>query len=217
MTRFRVLGLGAGGHAAVMVEALRAAYAGAELVGLLDPDPALAGTTVAGFEVLGGDGELGRLRAAGVSHAFVGVGAVRASDRRARCYELLVREGFVVLTVVHPAAYVSPSAQLGSGAAILPGAVVQARAELAVNVLINSRAVVEHDCRIGEHVHVASGAVLAGGVVVGPRSHVGAGAVVRERIEIGADATVGAGAVVVAPVPTGAVVVGNPARARATG
>jgi acetyltransferase-like isoleucine patch superfamily enzyme len=53
------------------------------------------------------------------------------------------------------------------------------------------------------------------GVRIGPGAVVGAGALLLPGVRIGAGATVGAGAVVVRDVEAGAVVVGNPARARA--
>lgn len=204
--------MGAGGHARVLIDALRALDA-TDIVGVVDRDPTLAGRLVAGVPVLGTDDELAALYARGVRHAFLGVGAVRGGDARARCYERLRTIGFEVLTIVHPAAYVSASARLGTGVTILSRAVVQTGAVVEENALVNTAAVVEHDCRVGPHVHIASGAILAGGVRVGARAHVGAGAVVRELTEIGEGATVGMGAVVVAPVAAGSVVVGNPARA----
>ena len=208
----RVVGLGAGGHARVMIEAIRAASNPPEIVGLLDVDPSRVGTRIDDVPVLGGDAMLRRLFGEGVSHAFVGVGTTSAHERRRQCYERIIEAGLTPLTVVHPRTYVSSSATLGAGVSVMVGAVIQSGAVVAANVLVNSGAVIEHDCRVQEHVHVASGAILAGGVRVGAGAHVGAGAVVRELIEIGPGATVGAGAVVVAPVPAGVVVVGNPAR-----
>lgn len=207
----RVVGVGAGGHARVMIEALRL-IGGCELVGLLDSNPALAGTQPQGVPVLGDDSLLVSLYRDGVHHAFLGLGATRATHVRETLHARLVAMGFDVLSIVHPDAYVSASAHLGSGVTVMCRAVVQTGVHLDTNVIVNTGAIVEHDCRVGAHSHIASGATLAGGVRVGARSHIGAGAIVRESIAIGDDATVGAGAVVVAPVPAGAIVVGNPAR-----
>lgn len=206
----RIIGLGAGGHAKVVLEALRA-IGGFELVGLLDPRRELWGTEVLGVPVLGDDEELGR-QYDGVTKAFIGLGGAADTRPRQRLYERARSHGFEIVDAVHPAATVSASARLGPGVTVLAGAVVNADAHLGENVLVNTGAVVEHDCRVASHAHVASTACLSSGVEVGEAAHVGAGATVLQGARIGTGAVVGAGAVVVRDVEPGTVVVGVPAR-----
>lgn len=208
-----VIGLGAGGHARVLVEILRASEEW-ELAGLLDRDPALTHTRVGGVPVLGNDDLLSDLWQQGVQHAFLGIGAVRDTHARRALFERTKKLGFTFIPVIHPRAIVAPSAQAGEGAAILAGAIVNTDATLGVNVIINTGAIVEHDCRIGSHAHIASGACLAGGVLVGDGAFLGAGCTIRQGLTVGAEAVVGAGAVVIKDVPAGATVVGVPARVR---
>lgn len=205
-----VLGLGAGGHARVLLEALRA-MGGYEVVGLLDPCPDRVGTTVLGVQVLGDDSLLERQYDGGVRHAFVGLGGAAETEPRRRLYDRVRRAGFEVVSIVHPTAVVSPSAELGHGATILAQAVVGPECRLGENVTVNTAAVVEHGCRIGDHVHVATGALLASGVDVGPGTHVGLGARVRQGVRVGAGCIVGAGAVVVKDVDADLIVAGVPA------
>jgi UDP-perosamine 4-acetyltransferase len=207
----RVIGLGAGGHAKVLLEALEA-LGGYDVVGFLDPRRELWGTEVHGVEVLGDDALLGPTYDGGVSSAFIGLGGAADTRPRRRLYELARASGFDVLRIVHPRAVVSPTARLGDGATVLAAAVVNADAHLGENVTVNTAAVVEHDCRLGDHVHVASGATLASGVDVEEGVHVGAGATVLGGTRVGAGAVIGAGAVVTADVEPGLVVVGVPAR-----
>lgn len=207
----RVLGLGAGGHAKVVLETLEA-MGGHEVVGLLDPSPQLVGTSVGGVPVLGDDGLLAPEYHDGVTHVFIGLGGAADTAPRRRLYELARERGFEVVSAVHPTAVVSPSAEIGPGAQILARAVVGAAARLGENVIVNTAAVVEHDCRVGAHAHVASGALLASGVRVGEGAHVGLGARVREGTRIGERAIVGAGAAVVDDVEADTVVAGVPAR-----
>ena len=208
----RVIGLGAGGHAKVVLEALRAA-GGFEVVGLLDPRGALHGDELLGAPVLGGDELLRPHYDDGVRTVFIGLGGVADTRPRQELYERARAAGFTAARVVHPAAVVSGSARLGEGAQVLAAAVVGPDAEVGENAIVNTAAVVEHDCRVGAHAHVAPGATLASAVDVGAGAHVGAGATVLQGVRLGAACVVGAGAVVLQDVAAGAVVVGVPARA----
>lgn len=207
----RMVGIGAGGHARVLLEMLQA-RGDVEVVGLLDTNPELKGAKVLGVRVLGSDELLEGLRRDGVTHAFIGVGGTGDNDPRRRLYELARRSGFELVSLVHPSAVVSPSAALGEGTCVCPGAVVAPGAQLGRNVIVNTGAVVEHDCVVGDHAHVASGAVLAGGVTVGEGAHIGAGASVKQGVRIGPGAVVALGAAVIDDVPERAVVGGVPAR-----
>src|SRR5437660_2060398 len=142
--RLRVIGLGAGGHARVVLEALAAA-GGFDVVGLLDPSRELWGTDVLGVPVLGDDSELGRQYDHAVSHVFIGLGGAADTRPRRRLYEFARATGFDVVSAIHPAAVISPSARVGAGATILAGAIVNAEAEIGENAIVNTGAIVEHD------------------------------------------------------------------------
>lgn len=206
-----VIGLGAGGHARVVVEILRA-RGEVCVVGLLDPNESLWNTRVLDVPVLGSDALLADLLTKGVRHVFVGVGSVGDMRPRRRLYDIAVGCGFEAISAVHPAAVVSPSASIGPGVTIMAGAVINTNARIGKNVLVNTAAVIEHDCGIGNHVHVATGARLASTVAVGDGTHIGLGAVVRQCVRIGRNVIVGAGAVVLEDVPDDVVVAGVPAR-----
>jgi UDP-perosamine 4-acetyltransferase len=207
----RVVGIGAGGHARVLLDMIRAIGAW-EIVGLLDMDERLWGRDVDGVTVIGGDSRLAELYQSGVTHAFIGIGSSGESGPRKRAFNLVTGLGFRVVQILHPSAAVSPAATLGPGAAVMASAVVNTGSRIGVNVIINTGAIVEHDCVVDDHAHIATGSRLGGGVHVGEGSHIGIGASIRQRISIGRGSIVGAGAVVVEDVPDGMVVVGVPAR-----
>lgn len=207
----KIIGLGAGGHAKVLLEILQleATY---EFVGLLDPRRELWDSKVMGVSVLGDDNLIPELRARGVTHAFIGLGGVGDNSHRARIYNLLIERGFELVKTIHSHAIISKSARIGDGAMIMAGAIINAESIVGNNVIINTGSIVEHDCVIGDHVHIASGACLAGGVWLGENAHIGLGASVRQCVRIGKNAIVGAGAVVVKDVEPNTIVVGVPAR-----
>jgi sugar O-acyltransferase (sialic acid O-acetyltransferase NeuD family) len=203
--------VGAGGHAAVLVDLLGMVLPGIKLVAV-DSDEELWGKAVLDVPVVGGDDLLPRLKDEGTTHFVVGVGAVRASGARARLFARTLKLGLKPLTLVHPTAFVAKSCSLSQGCQVMAGAIVNSRAVVGANSLINCGAIVEHDCHIGESVHVATGAQLAGGVVVGPRSLIGIGASVRQGILIGHDCVVGGGSMVVGDMAPQSTAVGVPAR-----
>lgn len=207
----KVIGLGAGGHAKVVIDILRR-VGDYELVGLLDPKEDLWGSEIEGVKVLGGDPLLPELFGQAVTHAFIGLGSVADTYPRQRLYEAARRHGFQIVRAIHPQSVVSATASIGHGPTIMPTSVVNAGATLGDNVIVNTGAIVEHDCVIGDHVHLATGARLCSTVQVGEGAHIGAGATVRQVIRIGEGAAIGAGSVVVKDVEPGTVVVGVPAR-----
>jgi sugar O-acyltransferase (sialic acid O-acetyltransferase NeuD family) len=209
--RVPVVGIGAGGHAKVLIEILRAGTC-YEVAGLLDPRPDSQGQTVLGVPMLGGDSELPRLIAAGIRHFFVGIGSVGDSSARKRLYEHGLALGMEAVSSIHPSAIISPSVRMGHGNMIMAGVVINACTILGNNIIVNTGAVVDHDCWLGDHVHVATGAKLSGTVRVGAGAHIGAGAVIRHNISIGEGTVVGAGAAVIKDVAVNEVVVGVPAR-----
>jgi UDP-perosamine 4-acetyltransferase len=194
--------LGGGGHARVVLDALRAA--GLDVDAIVDPEK--AGSSAFGLPVLRGNPNEGRF--------LVTVGQIRATPTRERIWSeaiaagLRAAEAFVDRTALVPATDV----QVGEGSIVLAGALLGVGTRVGVNCIVNHRALIEHDCVVGDHAHVSPGAILGGSVRIGRRSHVGIGAVIRQGITIGDDATVGAGAVVVDDVENGATVVGVPAR-----
>lgn len=209
-----VIVVGAGGHGVVVADALLAA--GRQVLGFVDPDPAIRGTRPLGLPVLGGDDALGGLFDTPVELAN-GVGGsgtlatIAGGTLRRRVQRRLEASGWKFTTVCHPRATVSVHAELQAGAQVFAGAVVQPAACIAGGAIVNTGAVVEHHCQVGAFAHVAPGAVLCGNVVVGEEAHVGAGAVVRQGVKLAARIVVAAGAAVVCDVAGGAVA-GVPAR-----
>ena len=207
----QIVGLGAGGHARVVMEILHL-NGDCRLIGLLDPREELWGTKIGETAVLGGDDLLPELFAEGVHHAFIGLGSVGDTSPRQSLFGKACRQGFSLISAINPQAIIAPSAAIGSGPTIAAGSVINTDAKLGDNVIINTGAIVEHDCLIDDHTHIATGARLAGEVSVGLGAHIGIGASIRNGIRIGREAIVGAGAAVVSDVPANAVVAGVPAR-----
>lgn len=124
----------------------------------------------------------------------------------------LADAGYELPVVIHPTAWLSPSAQIGSGSVVFAQAAIQTQAVIGRGAILNTGCSVDHHALVGDGVHIGPGAFLAGEVKVGARSWIGIGASVIQQIHIGADVTLGAGAVVISDLPDGVTAVGVPAR-----
>lgn len=204
--------VGAGGHAAVVADALLAA--GERVLGFTDADPSRHGRTLCGLPVLGNDRVLDAHtpQTLALANGIGGVGSRLEPPLRSRVQQRLAAHGWQFVAVRHPSAVVSPFARIGAATQILAACVVQPGAEIGECSIVNTAAAIEHDAVLGAWVHVAPRALLCGGVQVGARCHIGAGAVIRQGVHIGEGTLVGAGAVVVSDFPGSGVLVGVPAR-----
>jgi len=201
--------LGAGGHAKVLVDALRGL--GTDIRGIVDADPAKHGQTLLDVPIIGDDRTV--LASPTDSVLLVnGLGTVRASLQRRQIYESFKSKGYQFATVVHGSAIVAPDVTLGEGAQVMAGAVIQTGCRLGENTIVNTRAAIDHDCAIGSHAHISPGATLCGNVAVGEGTHIGAGATVIQGIRIGRNCTVAAGALVIRDIGDDVIVAGAPAR-----
>ena len=145
--------------------------------------------------------------------AFViGIGTMHAGPARRQMVGRLQLKRWA--SVIHPRAFVSPSATIGAGSVIMPGAIVNARSMIGHHCIINSGAVVEHDVRVGHCTHLSPGTVIGGGAEIGDNSFVGLGSRVRDHISLGNDTLVAMGSVVTASWPPGSALRGVPAKPR---
>lgn len=198
--------IGAGGHAKVCIELLKAqGDLVAFCIGSAD-----SSDTCLGVPVLKSDEHLTTLRREGYSKVFVAIGSNALRNRLAKTATDL---GYELVNAFSPSAVISPSAKIGKGVAIMAGAVVNAEATIDDLCIINTGATVDHDCQIGRAAHIAPQSALAGNVHIGKESFVGIGTKIIPTICVGECVMIGAGSVVISNVDSKTTVVGVPAKA----
>lgn len=94
----------------------------------------------------------------------------------------LVEKGCNLPTIIHPSAYVSPTAQIMPGVVILPQAVVNTNCQVKHGCIINCSAIVDHDCVLEEGVHVCLGAIVKGGNRIPRCMKIEAGGVIKNKM-----------------------------------
>ena len=204
-TPLRLVLVGSGGHAKVVVEILEES-----------PEFQIAGCTsvdgssdLLGYTVLGGDDRLPQLLQDGVRHAFVAIGE---NDLRQKLMVHITALGFTLVNAISPRAMISRRARLETGIVIMPGAIINAESKIGEGAIINTGATIDHDCVVGKYAHIAPGVNLAGTVSIGAGAFLGIGSRVIPGVSVGCWAVVGAGAVIVRDVPDRVTVAGVPAR-----
>jgi sugar O-acyltransferase (sialic acid O-acetyltransferase NeuD family) len=200
--------VGAGGFARETVSALEASGEW-NLIGFLDDDSSLIGTTRAGYPIIG---PLDRVHELDGVQFVVGMANSSRPDIRRRIVTRLGLPPARFATIVHPAAEVGVGCTIGAGTVLLAGTVLTADVTVGAHVAIMPHTVLTHDDVIEDYVTIAAGVRLGGGARIGTTAYLGSGALIRESVTIGAGALIGMGAVVLADVPPDQVWVGNPAR-----
>lgn len=198
--------IGAGGHGKVVADMLQVTCPEIELVIFDDAFPDKLPKTH--WPVLGDVSNLDtyQKKIAGV------IVAIGNNELRLKLTKQIKQQGYKILTVIHPKATVSPSANIAEGTVIMAGAIVNAGANIGTAVIVNSGAIVEHDCIVSEGCHLSPNSTLAGGCHFGATSWLCMGASVKQLLKIGSSVTIGAGAVVLNDLEDNLTVVGVPAK-----
>lgn len=203
----RLLVLGAGGHAKVVIDIARAA--GWNPIATLDPIG--VGHFCAEVPVLGNDDLAENLFTDGLRFAVIALGS---NSLRMHIGKNLLSIGYQCPVITHPSAIISQYVCIGDGTVIMPGAIINSDAHIGSFVIVNTGAIIEHDCKIGNGAHIAPRSVMGGNVEIGDMVLFGIGAVAKPEITIEREAIIGAGSVVVSRIATGRTVVGVPALPR---
>jgi len=213
LTDLSLVIIGGGGHACVVAEA--AAAQGANILGYLDdaPSPPIANLPPLPLHTPQSDQQLQKLGQINDVHVIANhhwIIAIGDIALRRRLHQAILKlptnphnTADHAITVVHPTAWVSPTATIGKGVYIGPRAIVHTAVHVHDHAIINSGSIVEHHAVIGEHAHIAPGAVLGGGTHVGPRTLIGLAATTLPGVRIGKAAVVGAGTTLLADLGDG--------------
>lgn len=200
--------IGGGELARVIIECADAS-GGWRILGFLDPERCEQTVERLGVDRLGTDDDISKF-----PHArfVLGVGTIKVSPLREQIVNRLSLPRDRWATIIHPAASVSPTSQIGRGVVILPCAVICTGAVICDHAIINLGAKIDHDVHVGKFVHVAPQAALGGGSRVEENCYIGMGAVVRDHTTVSTNTLVGMGAVVGKRFAPGETLIGVPAK-----
>ena len=188
-----VVVLGAGGHAHVVADVVRAE--GNNMVAFLDDDLSKEDCS----------GPISNYSKYNDCWFVIGIG-------NAEVREKLSQLNLKWHTAIHPSAIISPSVVIGEGTVVMPKAVINARTKIGKHCIVNTGAIIEHDNSIGDFSHISVRANLGGTTSIGKRVCIGIGSTIKNNIDICDGTIVGAGAVVVKDIYESGTYVGVPAK-----
>lgn len=194
---------------------------GREVAAWIQTDPGVSDYQLAGFldddrDALNGKQALAPIVGAVADHQpqadtvyLCGLGNPAA---RVQVAEDFGARGAVFGSFVARAAYVAPSAKIGTGVIICPFASVTTDTVIGDHSVVMGFSGVGHDVRIGKGSMISAGVLLGGFCEIGDAVFIGSNTCVVPGIKVQDRARLGAGSVVVRNVAAGASVFGVPAK-----
>ncbi len=195
---------GFGAETASLVEDLNEEGAAWNLIGFVDDDTSLKGSSVLDYPILGTTAWL-----AGRNVRFVV--AVGRSRVRRQLAGKINESGLQAATLIHPSVAVHASSTVGPGSIVCRGVTATVRVEIGSHCIVNLHCTIGHDARLSDFTTLHPGVHVSGASRLGIASEVGTGAVLLPGIAVGDGSVVGAGAVVTRDLPETIVAVGVPA------
>ena len=154
----RLLIVGAGGHGKVVAECAEAC--GYEQIDFLDdnnPD-AIGGIDQIEEKVTEYDG------------VIISIGD---NEIRRGLITRLQKIKAPLIELIHPRAYVSATAAIGSGTIVLPDAVIHTNASIGIGCIVSIGALIDHDAVVEDFSHINTGAIVGAGKRAGGKVDAG--------------------------------------------
>lgn len=189
-----ILLIGGGGHCKSVIDVIETegTY---KIVGIIDKKDKI-GSTVLDYSIIGEDADLPKMSKK-FHYAMITVGQIKTPKLRVKLFNLALKMGFIMPSVISPLAYFSKHSSIGNGTVVMHDALVNANSSIHDNCIINSKALIEHDSIIESHCHISTYATINGNVRVGSGSFVGSGATTKENITIKKNSFINAGSLVI--------------------
>lgn len=211
----KVIIIGGKGSGTVIAEAIKDAnskgYKEIEVEGFLhdvdDPGTIIDGTPVLGMHT---KEKIADYYVQGYKFIF-SLHKISGEERMIKLFYELGLEPQMLVSFVHPTAYVAGNVQIEPGVVIMPYVMISSAAHISLNTLIMTGATIGHNTRTGAFSHIASQAVVGAYIEMGRGSNIGLNATVLEYKSIGEFSVVGMGSVLTKNIPDREIWVGNPA------
>lgn len=200
----RVIFVGAGGMVETAIQAakLEGKY---QVVGILDSSYKKT-QHVMGVPIIGKQDDAYKIFEQGVKKAIVTFASANNRTKRQDEYDRLVSIGFEMVNIIHPEAFIDPSAHIGSGNLVLEGARIGTQCEVGNNNYINVNSVLCHHSKLDGNIHLAPSSVVAGNVRIGKHCLIGMSSTIVSGAKIGENVVINNGVNIINDLPADSVI-----------
>jgi sugar O-acyltransferase (sialic acid O-acetyltransferase NeuD family) len=185
--------IGGGGHCKSVIDVIEK-EGKFQVIGVVDK-PALIGTKVFNYSVIGSDSDLENLSKK-YKYALITVGQIKSPALRIKLFNLVIQLGFSIPFVISPRAYVSKHAFIGKGTVVMHDALINANAKIGQNCIINSKALIEHDAIIENHCHISTGSIINGGAIIRSDTFFGSNSMAKENVVVERKSVIRGGSII---------------------
>ena len=199
---------GFGREVAWLVERINEERQKWNILGFLDDDEMLQGTSINGYKVIGNSDSVKNY-----SGAYY-VCAIGCSKVREKVISKIkkMNPSIKFATLIDPTAQLSNLVTMGEGVIICANSIVTVNINIGNFVVINLSCTVGHDTVIKDFVTMYPSANISGKTEIGNFAELGTGMQIIQGKKIGDHAFIGAGSVVVSDIPDNCTAVGSPAK-----
>lgn len=205
-----IIVIGAGGCALEVlgiIENINREKAEWNVLGIVDDNSALKGTSVGGYNVLG----LTDILNTRVDKTYAVCGIGKPSIRK-KIFDKITNPNMLYPILIDPSAVIADSAGLSEGVIIGAGVLCEKECRIGKHVMINSHSIVGHESTISDYCMIHLGSNIAGQVEMGECCEIGMGTNIIQQLKIGAYTTTGAGSVIVKDISGNCLAAGVPAK-----
>ncbi|WP_310829920.1 acetyltransferase [Paenibacillus pedocola] len=178
------------------------------IIGFIDENPSLKGSTINGYPVLGGIEWLESTDKPISVCCTIGNTILREKMITKASNSLNVS----FATLIDPSVILSEWVEIGEGSIICAGTILTVNIKVGRHVIINLDCTIGHDAIINDFCTLYPSVNVSGSTIVKSNVEVGTGTQIIQGITIEEGTIVGAGAVVVKSLPANCTAVGSPAK-----
>lgn len=139
--------------------------------------------------------------------------ALGEPEMRKKYVDMILARGGEFISVVHPSAYIAPSAIVGVGTIVSPNTSITSNTIIGNHVFLSTGVSILHDCNVGDFASISPGATVPGWCHIGERCFLGVNCALVPHTVLGdvSPVYVAAGAVVTKSFSSGRIM-GVPAK-----